>query len=265
VLQVSSGGSASGVVVQGGIETVFGHGAASGTVVSGGYEYDFGLASATVVRSGGHEIVGAGGRTSGSVISAGGREVVSAGGVAAATTVSSGGVLLVSSGGSIAGGLTIADGGLATLSGKMTAGQTVSFTDAAGELQLFNLAGFNAKIAGMSGPGQKVDLGGFAFSSGETVTWTQAGTSGTLTVSDGAKVANLTLIGTYVTSDFALAGDGHGGTFVSDPPAPSANAATFVAAAASFHGGRYEGVESVNSGLAQTSPPPLAATAISGR
>jgi autotransporter passenger strand-loop-strand repeat protein len=251
-------------VVRGGIETVFGHGAASGTVISGGYEYDYGLASGTVVLSGGHEIVGAGGRTSGSLISAGGREVVSAG-VAAATTVSSGGVLLVSSGGSIAGGLTIADGGLATLSGKMAAGQTVSFTGAAGELQLFNLAGFNAKIAGMSGPGQKVDLGGFAFSSGETVTWTQAGTSGTLTVNDGAKVANLALIGTYATSDFALAADGHGGTFVSDPPAPRANAANFVATAAGFHGGRYEGVAPVHSGLAQTTTPPLATTAISGR
>ena len=71
----------------------------------------------------------------------------------------------------------------------------------------------------MSRATQRLDLGGFAFSSGESVTWTQSGTSGTLTVSDGAKVAQLTLIGTYATGDFQLSTDGHGGTFVDDPPA----------------------------------------------
>jgi hypothetical protein len=53
-----------------------------------------------------------------------------------------------------------------------------------------------------------------------------------LTVSDGGQVANLTLIGTYATSDFALAGDGHGGTYVFDPPAASVRA--FAQAAAAF-------------------------------
>ena len=39
-------------------------------------------------------------------------------------------------------------------------------------------------------------------------------TSGTRTVVDGAKTATLSLLGSYVTSDFALSTDSHGGTFV---------------------------------------------------
>jgi hypothetical protein len=35
-----------------------------------------------------------------------------------------------------------------------------------------------------------------------------------LTVTDGANVAKLTLLGHYFTSDFALPTDAHGGTFV---------------------------------------------------
>jgi hypothetical protein len=35
-----------------------------------------------------------------------------------------------------------------------------------------------------------------------------------LTVTDGADVAKLTLLGNYVTSEFALSTDSHGGTFV---------------------------------------------------
>jgi hypothetical protein len=38
--------------------------------------------------------------------------------------------------------------------------------------------------------------------------------SGTLSVHDGGLTANLTLLGKYVTSDFALANDAHGGSFV---------------------------------------------------
>jgi hypothetical protein len=81
-------------------------------------------------------------------------------------------------------------------------------------LELADLPGFQAKISGLTTATQKIDLDSFAFSAGESVTWAQSGTSGTLTVHDGAKVAHLTLIGTYVTSDFALANDQHGGTFV---------------------------------------------------
>jgi hypothetical protein len=51
--------------------------------------------------------------------------------------------------------------------------------------------------------------------------------SGTLTVTDGAHTANLTLLGDYSTGDFQKASDGHGGTEIYDP-ANSAQLATVV-------------------------------------
>ena len=41
---------------------------------------------------------------------------------------------------------------------------------------------------------------------------------GTLTMSDGAHVANIALLGNYIASAFAMASDGHGGTLITDPP-----------------------------------------------
>jgi autotransporter passenger strand-loop-strand repeat protein len=180
---------------------------------------------------------------SGSVISFGGQEVVSSGGKAVSATVSANGLLTVSSGGAAAGGLTLA-GGRAVIAGEMAGGQIVVFKGPTAVLELHDLPQFHATISGMTGSGQKIDLRSFAFSAGESVSWTQSGTSGTLTLSGGFQVARLTLIGSYATSDFNLAGDGKGGTVVSDAPAsngvaPSGRAAPLVQAAAGLHGGRY--------------------------
>jgi len=260
------GGGASGTRLLGGIETIFG-GVAVGTVISGGYEFDYAVASGTQVRSGGYEKVAKGAIASGSVISSGGHEGVAAGGVAAGAAIS-GGTLTVSSGGAISGGLAI-HAGKAIVSGTMAAGQTVTFTGTAGVLELDNLAGFQAAISGLTTPNRKVDLAGFVFSSGETVSWTQAGTSGTLTVQDGAETASLTLIGTYATSSFHLAGDGRGGTIVTDPhTTPDAlPAATRLAqAAAALEGGRAAAsFATVHGGGAPLGASPLVIEATSGR
>jgi len=102
---------------------------------------------------------------------------------------------------------------------------------------LANLPGFGASIAGMTGAGQKVDLVGFAYNSAtESASWSQGTGSGALTVTDGAQVAHLSLIGTYVTSNFTLSTDGAGGTFVVDPPL-SHGVASFVQAMAVMGGG----------------------------
>jgi autotransporter passenger strand-loop-strand repeat protein len=254
VLQVASGGTASSAAVLGGIETILTHGAASATVLSGGYEYDYGTASGTVISSGGHEDVAYGAAASGSEVSSGGQEVVSSGGRAAGAIVSGGG-LYVSSGGQIAGGLTI-EGGVADISGTVGPGQTVSFTGASGVLGLYDLAAFHARISGMSGLGQKIELGGFAYASGETASWAQSGSSGTLTVSDGGKTAQLTLVGDYVSSDFHLATDGKGGSYLYDPSAlPSAQGPTqFVEAMAGFSG-RTPGYDAIHAG----EPAPMSA------
>ena len=234
VLRVLYGGIASGATVQSG-GTAFVAGVAKGTVLLRGLEYDYGVTSGSVLLSGGVETVYARARASGSAIR-GGREVVHSGGMAIAATVSAG-TLIVWSGGAIEGGLAILRG-QAILSGTMAAGQTVTFAGSAGVLELDNLAGFNAKISGLTTSSQKIDIGGFAFSASESATWAQSGTSGTLTVTDGANVANLTLIGTYTNSSFNLSDDGHGGTFVVDPPghaAPPA-AAGFIQAMAALAG-----------------------------
>jgi autotransporter passenger strand-loop-strand repeat protein len=266
VLQVGLGATASGTqVLSQGADVLAWGAATTGTALSGGYEYNWGRAVGTVIQSGGGEAVEAYGTASRTLISSGGYETVASAGVAFAATISSGGTLLVSSGGALAGGLTIA-GGSATIDGTMAAGQTVSFTGASGYLELDNVAGFQAKISGLRMPTQQIDLGGFfAIGTGETAAWSQTGTSGTLTVTDGAQVANLTLIGTYVTSDFTLADDDRGGTLITDPPPSAAPAAVrFAEAMAGFHGGR--GVAAIHAGgTALLSVSPLLTAATSGR
>jgi autotransporter passenger strand-loop-strand repeat protein len=180
-----------------------------------------------VVLSAGHERVRSGGIASATIISAGGFEAVSSGGVAFAAQVS-GGTLTVSSGGSILGGVTL-HAGTVNISGGMAAGQTVKFSGSAGTLTLNNLAGFHAKISGLTQAAQRIDLGGFAFSGAPTASWTQSGTSGTLVVHDGAKAATLTLIGTYSNASFKLADDHHGGTFIMDPQTTAARFVEVVA------------------------------------
>jgi hypothetical protein len=72
--------------------------------------------------------------------------------------------------------------------------------------------------------GDEIDLRGLAFTSGTTnLSWTQltsgANASGTLTVSSGAAVETLTLLGQYSQGSFSATSDGHGGTVITDPPA----------------------------------------------
>jgi autotransporter passenger strand-loop-strand repeat protein len=210
--------------------------------------------------------VAAHGVTSGSILASGGTEQVASGGLAAATVVSAGGNLTVSAGGAVSGGLTLA-GGAAVISGAMKGGQWVKFAPSGGVLGIDNLAGFQAAISGLHFSNQKIDLAGFKYASGETPTWTQSGTSGTLTVTAGGKTATLTLIGAYVASDFKLNGDGHGGTIIAGAAAPSAGSlpARFAQGAAGLHGGRYQGGLAVSpSGASAMQPPHAVTVATSG-
>ena len=73
-----------------------------------------------------------------------------------------------------------------------------------------------------------------AFTSATTLSWTQvtsgASASGTLTVSGGGNVANITLLGQYMTGQFTSGGDGFGGTLVGDPPVVAQTSNTLVPA-----------------------------------
>ena len=117
------------------------------------------------------------------------------------------------------GGLTIS-GGTAVISGSVASGQTVNFAVPGGDLALANSSTFAAIISGF-GAGDTIDLGGFVYSAGtETSSFAEAAnnTSGTLTVVDGGIQAQLTLAGSYVTSNFTLATDSAGGTLVTVSP-----------------------------------------------
>jgi antigen 43 len=165
-----------------------------------------GLGYGDTVYSGGHEYDYVNGVTSGAVISKGGTLTVSSGGTVTAATLR-GGTLTELANGKMSGGLTISSG-TANISGTVASGQEILFSGP-GDLALYNLAGFHATIGGFS-TGDKFDLGGFGYTTSETEVFS----AGTLTVTDGAQVAKLTLLGSYVTSDFALSTDNHGGTFV---------------------------------------------------
>jgi len=260
-----TGGIASGTIVDGGRLSVYaagGDGVTEGTVLSSGSRElvsDGGRDHGATILSGAVEVISAVDKTAeafGSLISNGGLEVVrESNAVADGATVFGGGTLSVTQGGRVLGGL-ILDGGLAIISGTASSGQTIWFGES-GTLELANLHDFGAAISGLSASAQKVDLDGFAFSTSETVDWTQSGTSGTLKVTDGANVAKLTLIGSYATSDFNLADDGHGGTFVFDPqPSPAITRLTH--AVAGLPGGRSgAGIAVVHNGGSVTDCQPL--------
>jgi len=253
-LVVEAGASASGVSVAG--ELVV-SGFASNTILAGGTLEQIGggqlagaSGSGTIIYGSGVNLsgasmngpaivleVGSGANFQSADITSVSTVVALSGAVASAIKVE--GELILNAGASIAGGLVL-NGGEALIAGSVAAGQTISFTASGGDLVLDNLAAFSANISGMATSKEKIDLGGFTFGAGETVSWVEAGggTSGTLTVVDGAKTATLTLLGSYVTSDFSLSNDGIGGTFVVDPPGASASTAaatsTAVAGVANF-------------------------------
>jgi autotransporter passenger strand-loop-strand repeat protein len=247
-IHVAAGGSVVGVTFASGALDYLSTGAnQSGVTVSSGGTLELarsiifsayqsllvGPAASNTVVSGATLLSGANLETYGLSIYLHATETVVSGGVAISAIVNAEGTLVVSSGGVISGGILMR-GGTAIIAGAVGSGQTVTIQDAGvtTDLELDNLPAFSAKISGLNAADEKIDLGGFAYSSGETRTWTQAsgGASGTLTVSDGGQVANLVLIGAYTTSNFTLSDDGHGGTFIIDPPATAspARVASFV-------------------------------------
>ena len=68
--------------------------------------------------------------------------------------------------------------------------------------------------------GNDLDLPDIAFRGTTTLGYTlnNSNTGGMLSVSDGTHTANLALLGNYMAANFAIAGDGHGGTLVTDGP-----------------------------------------------
>ena len=179
-------------------------------MLNGGHEVvsSGGVADATVISSGGTLGVVRGGTASGTTVLNGGHEIVSSGGFEAVATLNGSGTLEVSSGGSV-GAVDFGSGGI---------------------LQLDTLVAFGGTISGFHF-GDQIDLRGLAFTSGkDTLSWSQltsgANASGTLTVTSGAKVETLTLLGQYAVADFSATSDGHGGTLITDTSSVSSAVTT---------------------------------------
>ncbi len=186
-----------------------------------------GVASVTQVYGTGVEYVSSGGTAEAMTIgigflpSTGGSATILSGGIDIGTQINSGGFELVSSGG-IVSSATISGGTLEVASGGSIGSAPVTFaTSGGGILQLDDSVHFGGLVAGFGKP-DFLDLRDIAFTSATTLSWTQltsgASASGTLTVSGGGNVANITLLGQYVVGQFTSASDGHGGTLVGDPP-----------------------------------------------
>ena len=123
-----------------------------------------------------------------------------------------------------AGVIHIASGAADFTSTTAALAENVTFTGTTGVLELANSQHFTGTVSGFSKTGTtSLDLRDITYVLGTTKeSYSGNTTSGILTVTSGAEVANITLEGTYTTSPFTLSSDGSGGTTVVDPTAPAA-------------------------------------------
>jgi autotransporter passenger strand-loop-strand repeat protein len=232
---VSSGGVDFGATASAGSTFVVSAGGmASGTVVSSAGEIDAGSAVSTSLLGGSWMSVASGGVASATTVSNSvlfvsgtasgtqlttGSEIVSSGGVDVGAHIDSAGFELVSSGG-IASSAIISGGTLEVASGGSTGSGAVTFAvSVGGILQLDDSHHFNGLVAGFGQP-DLLALTDLSFVSGATsAAWTQtAVSSGTLAVTNGATMVDITLLGQYATGNFNVSSATGGGTVVSDPP-----------------------------------------------
>ena len=206
---VEAGGTASGTVLSGGAEQLYGSavsanvqsggvlivfsgGTASGTQLSAGgvdYVLSDGIDNSTTVV-GGTEVVSAGGTASGTMIS-GGAEVVY--GSAATTTVQANGFLIVSSGG-VASAATLSSGGTGFVSSDGTAANTTVLSGG------YELAYSGGLVSGATLSGGQLELqsggsgsGTFDFASGGLLTLDGTGSYGMLVAGFTSATAEIDL------------------------------------------------------------------------
>lgn len=91
----------------------------------------------------------------------------------------------------------------------------MSFLGATGTLQLDHAAQFTGQISGFAGHDQ-IDLRDIVFGTQTTIGYAASPdtTGGGLIVSSAGETANLSLLGNYNASQFAVSSDGQGGTLV---------------------------------------------------
>ena len=114
--------------------------------------------------------------------------------------------------------LMVTDDGTLEIDGS--SGRSVSFAGETGTLQLDDAVAFTGQVSGLTGS-DTLDLADVSYSTNTTVTFLGNASGGILTVSDGTHIANIDLVGDYLSSTWDLSGDGNGGTTVVDPVAPN--------------------------------------------
>jgi hypothetical protein len=116
------------------------------------------------------------------------------------------------------GNFTISGSTELELFGASTANATLAPGDT-GTLRLDASSQFNGTVAALA-LGNSLDLADIAYVANDIPAYAPNGgnTGGTLSVTDGSHIANIALLGQYMASSFVAAGDGHGGTLITDPP-----------------------------------------------
>jgi hypothetical protein len=96
--------------------------------------------------------------------------------------------------------------------------ENVSFAPGStGTLRLDDSSAFTGTVAGLA-LNNYLDLADLSFQGNTTPSFTPNGSNGgTLAVTEGAKMVNIALLGTYLASSFVASSDGHGGTLITDP------------------------------------------------
>jgi len=155
------------------------------------------------------------------------------------TIEADGGTLTLDAAVSGSGAVTIAAGTLDIANAN--ASENVAFTGKSGKLKLAQSQSYVGSVSGFSLTGKTtLDLADITYDNTTTESYSGTTSSGTLTVTHGAAVANIKLVGNYLASTFTLSSDGNGGTKVVDPPGAAASVVpvqAFIAAMAGLGAG----------------------------
>jgi hypothetical protein len=156
--------------------------------------------------------------------------------------ITNSGTLSVEGGAIIDSGSVVGSGSAVINSGMLSFGsafnESVKFTGTSGLLKLAHAQAFTATITGLPTNGAaSLDLTDITFTGGVTkASFVDNGhqSGGLLTVTDGVHIANINLLGDYVSATFVASSDGHGGTDVAAGASETATVspAAFISAMA---------------------------------
>ena len=155
------------------------------------------------------------------VVNTGTLEATGSGGLVIHGDVANSGLLWANGGnvtiaGAVNGSGSAVIDGVATLQfGAASSTQTTFGQDATGTLRLDDSLDFTGVVSGF-GQDDHLDLSDIKFGAGVTHDYlaNAEGTGGTLTVSDGAHTANISLLGQYTADGFHVSDDHHTGTLI---------------------------------------------------